>query len=117
MNPSLEVEIRRHVAFFLAREQSVEAFYDWFVPVTWEIEQTGNPIAQDLAYEIELRFAEYTGGHCTEDDLRRALRPLVTSYTVGPLPAVVTASSSKLHPLDLIYLSGPDDRGFVRASG
>lgn len=78
----LDIEIREQLARYLANEISLEEFQGWFVPATWNVEQTNNPIAAELAHEIELRLAEFSNGHWTEDDLRSLLGPLVENYTV-----------------------------------
>ena len=70
MPSSLENEIREHLAQYLDGRATLDAFEEWFAPLIWNIENAGDPGAEALAYEIELRLAERTHGHRTEDELR-----------------------------------------------
>lgn len=80
MTIGTDLEIRAALVRFLDREISLAEFEDWFVPVAWNIEKTGNREAIELAAEIELRLAEFTSGHWSEDELRKILAPLVGVY-------------------------------------
>jgi hypothetical protein len=80
-------EIRTQLAKYLARgvdksqdSISIEQFEDWIAQNTWNIHQGGEDEASALAYEIEAKLAEYSGGHIDEGVLRSNLLPLVTSY-------------------------------------
>ncbi len=79
----IDVEIRNKLAQYLASAISLRAFQEWFVPLTWDIQNTQCLHVLDLVYGIELKIAEYTNGHLSEDDLRQALSPMVESYTVN----------------------------------
>jgi hypothetical protein len=68
--------IRQHLLSYLFGETSLDVFVDWFVGVTWSIEQTGSPEIPDLVYAIELALAEAWSGLLTSDELRTALRAL-----------------------------------------
>ena len=72
-----ELEIRRWLTRYLSGEISLREFEDWFVPVSWDVEKTENNFAIELAHTIELRLAEFSSGHRSEDDLQSSLRPLV----------------------------------------
>jgi hypothetical protein len=39
--------------------------------------------AESLAFDLELRLAEYSNGDWTLEELKDLLRPLVTNYAVG----------------------------------
>jgi hypothetical protein len=85
-------EIREQLAKYLANEISIDTFEDWVAQNTWNIHQSGDEAAQRIAYAIESRLAEYSGGFVTEPILRNALAPLVTSYE----PEVQQFGSSNL---------------------
>jgi hypothetical protein len=80
MLSSIECDIHRHLSEYLDGKMSLADFQAWFVPATWNIHLTGEPGAQELAYEIDHRIAEFTSGHRTEDDLRALLMSLTTDY-------------------------------------
>jgi len=81
-------EIRDRLASYLANEIPIDAFEDWIAQNTWNIHRSGNQEAERLAYAIEAKLAEFSGGHIDEPSLRSELSPLVTSYTpeLAPLP-------------------------------
>jgi hypothetical protein len=85
MASTLVPQIQDHLARYLANETTLDEFKDWLVGATWDIEQRGDSESEDLTYEIKLRLAEHSGGYCTEDDLRRLLRPLAVP---SPMPVV-----------------------------
>jgi hypothetical protein len=76
-----ENEIRNQLASYLASDIPVEEFEDWIAQRTWNIHQSGDRTAEQLAYAIEAKLAEFSGGHIEETSLRRDLSPLVTDYT------------------------------------
>lgn len=78
-----DLEIRAKLAEYLAGQISLDRFQQWFVPETWDIENSRDVIASDLAHEIQLRLAEFSDNHWTEGELRRRLSPLTESYSVS----------------------------------
>ena len=76
MHPSLDQEVCSQLVRYLANQLPLNEFRDWFDQSTWEVDQSGSPEAMRLASEIELRLAEFSSGHWTEDELRQQLRPL-----------------------------------------
>lgn len=75
-----ESEIRDRLARYLAKEIPLEEFEDWFVQQSWNMHQGSPEAAQMLASAIELRLAEHSSGHLTEEELQQELRSFVTSY-------------------------------------
>lgn len=53
------------------------------MPATWDLEAIDDPAAYDFATDIELKLAEYTNGHVTEEELRRELLTIATNYEVN----------------------------------
>lgn len=86
MTGGIDLEIRERLGRYLNRDISLHDFQTWFVPVLWNIEQTHNIKAIELAGEVELRLAEYTNDHWTEDELRSKLQPLVSLYETEYIP-------------------------------
>ncbi len=82
MNMSPDKEIRQRLARYIAGEISLDQFSDWFQPVMWDIENTGNSTAINLAYQVELCLAEASNGDWTETELKNLLRPLAVPSLV-----------------------------------
>lgn len=114
MQSSLDLEIREWLARYLAGEISLRAFQEWFLPIAWNVEESENPGAVELAYDIELRLFEFSNGDWTEDELRRLLRPFVQNYTYTDTIAPVerTSSSSEVTRPPLTYRGSPVDTRF-----
>lgn len=83
MPPPLERQIREQLARYIAGEQSLETFAEWFFPATWNVHLRDDRAAADFAYEIGLRLAEFSNGDWTEDELKALLRPLVEPRPVS----------------------------------
>lgn len=77
MNQNLLSEIREHLGRYLSGKSTLEQFREWFDVETWGIAAEPDSPLRQLAGEIELRIAEFTNGHRTEDDLRSMLQPLL----------------------------------------
>ena len=103
----LDIEIRRQLLCYMANEISLQDFRDWFISATWNVERTGNIIAQEVAHEIELRFAEFSNGHWAEQELRRKLRPLTEVCTVK-----VSFGTSATAALDIDFTSSAQTQPF-----
>jgi len=69
-------DLRSHLADYLDGTHSLSEFRDWFDVETWGVAAEPDSLARQIAGEIELRIAEFTNGHLTEDELRRHLEYL-----------------------------------------
>ncbi len=92
MTSGIDLEIRASLVRYLSDEISLAEFEDWFVPVAWGIERTGNRGAIELAGEIELRLAEFSNGHWSEPELRGKLASLADVYVTDLYGGVPDAS-------------------------
>jgi len=99
MQGRMEYEVRDRLAAYLAGDATLGDFQEWFVLSTWDLEETGNQTACELAHEIHLKLAEFSNGHWTEEELRRELRPLVSNYAVS-------ISFGAQSPSTHVFLSG-----------
>lgn len=70
-----DMEIRDQLARYLAGEISLQVFEEWFVSHSWDVNRTGNENAVELVYKIELRLAEFSKGHRTEQEFQNLLLP------------------------------------------
>ncbi len=69
-------DLRQHLTEYLNGDVSLDDFKYWLVGATWDIDETGDPAAIELTYDIKLALAEHSGGHISEDELRSELQPL-----------------------------------------
>lgn len=79
MNQTTVSDIQVHLSRYLSNTTTLEQFRNWFDAETWGLAADPDSPTRRLAGEIELRIAELTGGHLTEDQLRNLLRRFVAS--------------------------------------
>jgi hypothetical protein len=73
--PTLQ-DVQRYLSAYLNRKISLSQFRDWFDVETWDLDLQPETALGQTVGEIELRLAEFTNGHRTEDELRDLLQPL-----------------------------------------
>lgn len=73
MPESLEYQLRIWIARFILGRLTLESFEDKFLAATWGVKRDDDPVIAQLVAEVELRLAEYTSGHLTMRQLKRAL--------------------------------------------
>jgi hypothetical protein len=88
MNQTTVHELQTHLSRYLSNATSLENFRDWFDDETWGLAAEPESPARQVAGEIELRIAEFTNGHLTEDELRKLLRPLVADAPVDQIESM-----------------------------
>jgi len=99
MSESVETQIRRALWECAKRRKSLDEFRAWFVPLSWNIEESKDAQAIKLAHHIDGILAEASSGGWTEDQLQEQLTsPFVaTSFAesvVGdPSPFPIPQSS------------------------
>jgi hypothetical protein len=74
------------LAQYAAGSISLAEFRAWFVPVTWDLDDTAEPDGNQMVYDIENLYAEYTDGYWTEAELRERLLQVVQA-TAGATPS------------------------------
>jgi hypothetical protein len=77
MNQTTVHELQLHLSQYLNNASTLEEFREWFDDETWGLAAEPDSPARRMAGEIELRIAEFTNGHLTEDELRAMLQPLL----------------------------------------
>jgi hypothetical protein len=80
-----ESAIRHQLGAYLSDAMSLDEFTAWIVGASWNIANTGDVGASQLAYAIELALAEHSGGFLTLDELRAELRNISTEDLVTPM--------------------------------
>ena len=79
-------EIRKQILNFLRDDIDIEQFDDWMVENSWNIHERGDIATQRLCFAIELKLAEYSAGHLSENALKQELLPLMIPYeTTSPV--------------------------------
>lgn len=69
---TFDLELRYQLVEFLSGERSLRELRRWFLPRVWDLGQDGR-LRAPLVRRLELRLAEYSNGHWTEDDLKHLL--------------------------------------------
>ena len=77
MSGSTLQELRSRLATYVEGNSSLSEFRDWFDLETWDTAGKSDSLFLDLVGEIELRLAEFTNGHLSENELRRHLETLL----------------------------------------
>jgi hypothetical protein len=101
----LDVEIRSHLIEYLLGRFSLDQLQEWLAVHTWDVHQTGLRFAQELAYTLQHRIAEYSNGDWSEDELKDLLRPLASVFEVDASGCLISSSSS-----DEVVLRAPTPR-------
>jgi hypothetical protein len=78
MNQTTVLELQTALSRYLNNVTTLEEFRDWFDDETWGLAAEPDSPVRKTAGEIELRIAEFTNGHLTEQELRKLLRPLIS---------------------------------------
>lgn len=79
MGRPLDVQIRYHIERYIRGSISLGEFLDWFVPRSWDIEQSGNSSAIDLAHRVDGILGESSSADWSENELRGEL-----ANAIGP---------------------------------
>lgn len=93
-----EAQIRDRLFSYLTRQISLNEFEDWLVQQSWNMHQDSDDAAQRLVGAIELRLAEYSADHLTEDALERELKGLIASSA--------TVSIENARPIEPTWTGG-----------
>lgn len=109
-----EADIYEALVRFLAGEISLDDFEDWFVQQSWNMDLDSDESAQQLASAIELKLAEYSNGHLSNNELSSFFREISKSHFVriyfenarnllwNPRP-YSSASTSQIAPLPVEF--------------
>jgi hypothetical protein len=73
-------QIRSRIDCCVSGQDSLDLFREWFVPVSWDIEQTGDAEAMALAYRVDGLLGEASSAGWSDQQLReelaKAIRPV-----------------------------------------
>lgn len=91
-----EFDVRRQVSSYLVGAVSLRELHDWITSQIWSDEVSED--VRSLANQISLPLDEFSSGALSADELKAALRPLVTDYSVefrfgSPAPVAVRFST------------------------
>lgn len=73
-----EAQIRDRLFSYLTRQITLNDFEDWLVQQSWNMHQDSGEAAQYLVGAIELRLAEYSNDHLTDEALEREFKGLIS---------------------------------------
>ncbi|MGH2397937.1 MAG: hypothetical protein ACRDFW_13380 [bacterium] len=90
----LQAEIRDEVAAYLSGVRSIASLWDWAQERFWDIDNREDPEQAMLAHEVALLLSETANGDWTEDELRDALRAVVSVYRfrIGKRPDLTSSA-------------------------
>lgn len=94
MDTSLDASIREHIVRYLASESTLHELEEWFVPTTWNTVGRVPLSTERLIGGVELRLAEYTSGHRTEEEVRVLLREALEHQAIDPPPYYTGAETT-----------------------
>jgi hypothetical protein len=108
MVQELENQIRQALSDCEIGKLSLDEFRKWFVPVSWNIEQSNDAATIDLAHRIDGILAEASSANWSDDDLREELSEIArlgsTPYTENrsgdPSPIRLPQSNAQLSPVN-----------------
>jgi hypothetical protein len=90
------VELQDQIVRYLANRISLGEFRNWFDAASWDAEIDSKSELSAMIGEIELRLAEYSDGHWTEEELREQLKKVVRDQFVVVEVAAQTVSGSSI---------------------
>ena len=80
MSETIENQIRQKLWSYANEKVSLDEFRAWFVPLSWNIEDSREPQAIQLAHQIDGILAEASSADWTEADIYEELsRPFLVS--------------------------------------
>lgn len=96
--------LRMFVEDYLAGVRELESLQGLVIDITWDAPSDVAAETLQFARELDLRIAEYTGGHISEDELKSLFREAaglnsVVITTEAPIPAVKWRSASETQRL------------------
>ncbi|MGH7907063.1 MAG: hypothetical protein ACREP6_10580 [Candidatus Binataceae bacterium] len=77
-----EAQIQEQLFNYLTRQITLNEFEDWLAVQSWNMHRDSGDAAQRIVGAIELRFAEYSNNHLTDDAIERELKGLLSSNLV-----------------------------------
>src|ERR1700746_3354725 len=96
MEPSLRDEIKDRLSRYLAGQDELSAFHEWFIPATWDIDSQSEPVKR-VAHRLQLLLAEFSNGDWSEEELRTKFWELINrssiTVTVGDPPLAIPPTS------------------------
>ena len=88
MNQTTVHDIQSHLSRYLSNTTTLQEFRNWFDDESWGLAAEPDSQARRMAGGIELRIAEFTSSHLTEDELRKLLTPLVPNADAGQIESM-----------------------------
>jgi len=76
----LETEIAYALSNCVDKRLSLEEFQQWFVPISVDIESSGNQEAIDLVYRIDGVLAEASSGEWADKDILEELERILLPF-------------------------------------
>ena len=79
-----ETKLRMDLIQFIQGSLSLEEFEDRLVRMSWDMHRDSSASAVALASAIELRLAEHSSGHLSDEEMKTEFSILVSGATICP---------------------------------
>ena len=79
-----ETKLRMDLIQFIQGSLSLEEFEDRLVRMSWDMHRDSSASAVALASAIELRLAEHSCGHLSDEEMKKEFSILVSGATICP---------------------------------
>lgn len=91
---------------YLGKRQSLDDLQNLVIDITWDGAAEGHPEALELAHQLDLKIAEFTGGHISESALRQEMLSMLGLnhfVVISRVPSVKWQSRSATEQRTLAY--------------
>lgn len=82
MDTSLMTELQDRLMAYVSGQITLPQFEEWFVPSTWDAQDTDDTRLIQTRNAVDARIAEYTNRDWTEEELRDLLRPYAETRVI-----------------------------------
>jgi hypothetical protein len=95
---TLDAELQEQLIRYLLQEISLSQLWDWFMPLSWDVDRVAEPATAELAHDLESLLYEYSDGMWTEPELRAKIAHITPIVSRGPSPEVRVYADSTTPP-------------------
>jgi hypothetical protein len=94
-----QVEIYSKLNSLISHDLSLPDFEDWLVEKSWNMHKNSDPAAVKLVSAIELRLAEWSSGHLSEESMRKEFLSMLVGHVVLQMQAAHVRTCGEFIPV------------------
>ena len=83
MASELELEIQQHLAAYLDKRSERYELEDWLIPTLWDLAESNDGAARELAGRIENLISEHSRGDRSPESLREELTRIALPFALS----------------------------------